>query len=133
MKKLLVLFLLVVGYNSYSQKPPLVQKFKERGPIMMWFESNPKPHTRGEYLPKPHTRGEYLVEAGKLKNLSLTILGITSSTSALILTQPSNTIAEYNNKARIAGLVSLLGGGISLGLQIKSNNMLIKAGLVTQD
>ena len=131
MSKLLVLFLLVVGYNSYSQKPPLVQKFKERGPVMMW--ANSPQDTVGlldAYIPTQ--QDSYLTKAGKLKNLSLTILGITSSTSALILTQPSNTIAEYNNKARIAGLVSLLGGGISLGLQIKSNNMLIKAGLATQ-
>ena len=120
---------LYMGYNvklapniPITESPVLVQRFKSEGPIMMWF-GNQQPQL---------TRGEYLVEAGKLKNLSITILSITSGVSALIISQPSLNVAEYNSRASIAGLVSLLGGGISLGVQIKSNNMLVKAGLATQ-
>jgi hypothetical protein len=78
------------------------------------------------------SRGSYLVKAGQYKNAAIAVAGATTGLSTIILSNPANTIQEYRSKTTLAGLISLFGGGISLGLNIAGNNMLIKAGLATQ-
>jgi hypothetical protein len=137
MKKIILLALIVLSYSSYAQKPPLVQKFKDKGPIMMWF---PNSNTTLKKLSgltdtskdNSFTQGQYLVKSGKYKNASIVVAGITTGLTALILSNPTHNTTEYNMQVKTAGFISFIGGGISLGLNITGNNMLIKAGLAKQ-
>ena len=78
------------------------------------------------------SRGTYLVLAGQYKNAAIAVGTGTSIIVGAILTNPSTTVNEYNSKAVFAGILSAIGGAVSFGLNIAGNNMLIKAGLVTQ-
>ena len=136
MKKLAVVLLVTVGYSLYSQKPPLVQKFKERGPIMMWVNLpqdtvgllNAYNSTLNAYIPTQ--QDSYLTKAGKYKNLAITTAGITSGLVTVTYINLSDNTVQVKAQIIRARVISLIGGVISLYFNIKGNNALIKAGKV---
>ena len=93
---------------------------------------NPQPLQINQQLTNTDLRGIYLTRAGQYKNASVGVSVGTSALIGVILASPAHTVAEYNTKVKIASVLTTIGGAISFGLNIAGNNMLIKAGLVTQ-
>ena len=114
------------GYNEFSEiiidkriSDSLFNEIEDLYPVYgVRYEKSIKKQIQYELKSKINTdMGNYLIQSGKLRNGSIAVVLALACVSVI---NPLPTV------------VYLIGGGVSLGLQIASNNKLIKAGLASE-